>query len=82
MTIRTRQAELLVHVIRKSQLENLVITGTFDGKKGPGRPRTSHLFSPKKWFHPTANENTIIQTSANRDRWRDMIANARTGHGT
>jgi len=24
----------------------------------------------------------IIQTSANKDRWRDMIANVRTGHRT
>jgi len=84
-TIRTRQAEFLGHVIRKSQLENLVITGKFDGKKGPGRPRTSYLPrgpSLKKWLHPTANENTTIQTSANGDIWRDMIANTRTGHGT
>jgi len=60
----------------------LVITGKFDGKKGPGRPRTRYLTSLKKWLHPTADENTIIQTSAIRDRRRDVIANARTGHGT
>jgi len=37
MTIRTRQAAFFGHVIRKSQLENLVITGKFDGKKARTR---------------------------------------------
>jgi len=34
MTIRTRQAEILGNVVGKSKLENLVMTGKFDGKKG------------------------------------------------
>jgi len=42
-TIRTKQDEFLVHVIRMSQLENLVITGKIDGKKGPGRQRAMQL---------------------------------------
>ena len=70
-TIRTSQAEFFGNVIRKSQLENLVITGKFDGKKGPGRPRTRYLTSVKKWLHPTADENTIIQTSAVRESETD-----------
>ena len=79
-TIRIRQ--FLGHVIRKTELENLDITGKFDGKKGRGRPRTSYLASLNKWLDPTANKNVIIQTSASKVRWRDMIANTRTGHGT
>ena len=39
--------------MRKSELEKLVMTGNFDGKKGPGRPRTSYLTSLKKWLGPT-----------------------------
>jgi len=56
-TIRTRQAQSLGHVIRKSELENLAKTGKFDGKKGRGRQRTSYLASLKKRLDPTANEN-------------------------
>ena len=33
-TVRRRQAEFLGHVMIKSKLENLVMTGKFDGKKG------------------------------------------------
>jgi len=77
-TIRTRQAEFLGHLIKKSKLvENLVMTGRFDGKKRPGRPRTGYVIRMKKWLDPTANENAIIQASATRERWR---ASARTGH--
>jgi len=70
----------LGHVIRKSQVENL--TGKFDGKKGPGRPRTSYLSSLRKWLDTTTNENTTIQATANGERWRDMIANSQSSHGT
>jgi len=50
--------------MRKSELEKLVMTGKCDGKKVPGRPRTSYLTSLKKWLDPRANENTVIQASA------------------
>jgi len=49
---------LLGHVMRKSELEKLVMTGKFDGKKGPDRTRTSYLNSLKKWLDLTASENT------------------------
>jgi len=35
----------LGHIIRNSQLENVVTTGKFDVKKGLERPRTSSLTS-------------------------------------
>ena len=57
------------------------MTGKFDGKKGPGRRRTSYLTRLKKWLDPTANENVIIQASVSRETWRNMIANALTGLG-
>jgi len=43
------------------------MSGNFNGKKRPGRPRTSYLTSLKKWLDPTASENTIIR--ANASRW-------------
>ena len=35
--IRKRQAKCVGHVIRRNQLEHLVTTGKFDGKRGRGR---------------------------------------------
>jgi len=69
VTTRARQAEFLGHVVRKSQLENLLIAGKFKGKKGPGRPITSYLVSLRKWLDPTSNQNTFIQANAKKGRW-------------
>jgi len=80
MLVRDKQS-FLGHVMRKSELKKLFMTGEFDGRKGPRRPRTSYLTSLKKWLDFAASENTIIQASASRETWRNMIANARTGHG-
>jgi len=41
------------------------MTGKLDGEKEPGRFRTGCLTSLKKWLDLTANENIIIQASAN-----------------
>jgi len=60
----------LGHVDRKSPPENLLITGKFDGKKGPGRPRTSYLGSLGKWLDTAANENIIIQARAKKEMAR------------
>ena len=67
-TTRTRKAEFWGHVTRRSKLENLAVTGKFDGKKGPTRPRTSYVTNRKKWLDHTANKNTVIQASATRER--------------
>jgi len=59
-------------------LQSSGATGKFDGKKGSERPKPSYLcilISLKKRLDPTANENSIIQAM----RWRNMIANGRTG---
>ena len=52
------------------------MAGRFIDKTGPERLKTSYLTSLKNWLEPTANENTIIQPSATRKRWRDVIANS------
>ena len=38
-----RQLSFLGHVIRKDDLEGLVVTGFIDGKRARGRPRESFL---------------------------------------
>ena len=38
-----RQIELFGHVIRKEELENLVVTGFIEGKRAIGRQRERHI---------------------------------------
>ncbi|KAK3705052.1 hypothetical protein RRG08_059702 [Elysia crispata] len=49
--IRKRQAKFVGHVIRRNQLEHLVTTGKFDGKRGRGRPREKMLDSLADWMN-------------------------------
>ena len=37
--IRQRQLRILGHVMRLQQLENVCVTGKFEGRRGRGRPR-------------------------------------------
>ena len=39
MTIRKRQIEFLLHIMRKNGLEELILTGSVDGKRSRGRQR-------------------------------------------
>ena len=39
------------------------MTGKFDGKNGPGRPRTSNLTSLKKWLDTTQPARTPSSNS-------------------
>ena len=49
--IRKRQAKFVGHVIKRNQLEHLVTTGKFDGKRGRGRPREKMLDSLAEWMN-------------------------------
>ncbi|GFR62471.1 UDP-glucuronosyltransferase 2A1-like [Elysia marginata] len=49
--IQKRQAKFVGHVIRRNQLEHLVTTGKFDGKRGRGRPREKMLDSLADWMN-------------------------------
>ena len=76
-TIRDRQARFFGHIMRKGQMENIVITGKLDGKRSRGRPRLTFTRSLSKWLNLT--EAQMIRATTDRDRWKTMIANVRIG---
>jgi len=41
--ILSRQIRFLGHVLRKEQLEEVALTGHFEGRRAPGRPRLKYL---------------------------------------
>ena len=47
MIIRKRELEFLGHIMRKHGLEELILTGSVDGKRGMGRQRKIP-YKPKK----------------------------------
>ncbi|GFR80492.1 endonuclease-reverse transcriptase [Elysia marginata] len=78
--IRKRQAEFVGHVRRRNQLENLVTTGKFDGKRGRGRPREKMLDSLADWMN-IEKPSEMIRKMSCRVGWRSLIAHA-SRHGT
>ena len=78
--IRKRQAKFVGHVIRRNQLEHLVTTGKFDGKRGRGRPREKMLDSLADWMN-IEKPSEMIRKMSCRVGWRSLIAHA-SRHGT
>ncbi|GFR73391.1 transposable element Tcb1 transposase [Elysia marginata] len=78
--IRKRQAKFVGHVIRRNQLEHLVTTGKFDGKRGRGTPREKMLDSLADWMN-IEKPSEMIRKMSCRDGWRSLIAHA-SRHGT
>ena len=78
--IRKRQLEFLGHVMRKEQLENLSITGKFNGKRSIGRQRMTYMGNISDWTGKSTQE--ILTTTKDRKLWKSMIVNVLTGHDT
>ena len=80
--IRKRQAKFvgLGYVTRRNQLEHLVTTGKFDGKRGRGRPREKMLDSLADWMN-IGKPSEMIREISCRVGWRSLIAHA-SRHGT
>ena len=49
MIIRKRQLEFLGHIMRKNGLEELILTGSVDGKRSRGRQREKYLTNLSRW---------------------------------
>ena len=75
--IRQRQSTFFGHVMRKGQMENIVLTGKIEGKRRRGRPRLTYISSLAQWIG--TDEAEVIKATRNRERWKTMIANVRIG---
>ena len=49
---------------------------------GDGQGTRTSGRSLKRWVDPTAKDVDIITATADREMWRHMVSNARTGQGT
>ena len=58
--IRQRQLEFFGHLMRKEEIENLVVTGKINGKRDRGRQRVTFVKSLSNWTNTPPTK--IIQT--------------------
>eukprot|EP00795_Rhopilema_esculentum_P004183 gene4183-biopygen11953 len=88
--IRKRQAEFIGNIMRKEGLEEIIITGKIEGKRGRGRPRLNYLASLSKWMQDQVPEEqqgrykvqSLIRTCKDRKLWKSMVAYVHKGLGT
>ena len=78
-TIKERKMSYFGHILRgdKYELMRLVVQGKVEGKRGPGRRRTSWLKNLRQWSGKTSIE--LFRTAADRIKWAMMIANVLKG---
>lgn len=76
-TIKKRKLEYFGHILRNSkyQLLQLIMQGKIDGKRGPGRRRTSWLKNLRQWYG--ASTRTLFRRAVNKLQIALMIANVR-----
>ena len=65
-----RQLSFLGHVLRKDELEKLVVTGFVDSKRARGRQRETFLTYLSKMKHKLPME--LLQMAENRTGWSKL----------
>ena len=73
LEVRKRQLNFFGHVMRREGLENIIITGMVEGKRGRGRPRTKYIDG---LVQLTRGKTTaqFLRTTRNREEWKSMVA--------
>ena len=69
-----RQLTFLGHILRKGELENIVVTGFVDGKRNRGRQRETFLTYLSKIVGKSPLE--LINLAKNRDVWTKFCAHS------
>ena len=80
LTIRRHQLEFFGHAMRKEGLEDLFVTGKVEGRRDRGRQRMTYLSSLAGWTG--VPELELIRAAKDRTRWKIMVANVCSRHGT
>ena len=79
--VKRRQLEYFGHVMRneKYRLLQLIIQGKIEGRRGPGRRKTSWLKNLRDWYG--VNSISLFRAAVSKIRIATMIANLRRGDG-
>ncbi len=88
-TVRKQQLEFLVHVLRKENLENLMLTGHIEEKKSRSRPWIKFLTSFSTLIAEQVpegqrggmKEQEQLKRMKERKLWKAMIAHVFKRHG-
>ena len=76
-TIKKRKIEYLGHIMRneKYDLLQLIIQGKIDGRRKPGRRKTSWLKNLRQWFNMSTR--SLFRAAVNKVQLARMVADLR-----
>ena len=72
--IRKRQSDFFGHIIRKEQIEHIVITGKISGRRDRGRQREKIFDGLANWLGKRSITE-MVNKARDRNGWRYMTAN-------
>ena len=78
--IKKRKMEFIRHVLRKKEMECLLLTGKIDGKNSIGRPRQMYLQSIAQDLGISCTE--LIHAASDCAKWITMAVNVHNRHHT
>ena len=80
--IKERRCRYLGHIVRRERYEypRLLLEGTFDGKRGRGRPRNTWFNNIRDWMG--TDYATTVPKAQDRNQWRSMVSKVPDGYGT
>ena len=73
-TIRRRQMRFLGHVVRREEMEAVVLTGMVEGGRARGRQREKYMDGLVRATGNHFKPAELLQLTRDRDRWRSMVA--------
>ena len=72
MVIRKRQMKFLGHVMRRGELESVVLTGYVEGRRARGRQRETYMSGITRAVGGQLSVAGILQTTDDRSRARNI----------
>ena len=72
--IRKRQLKFFGHIMRREGLENTIITGMVEGKRGRGRPRIKYIDGLIALTRGNMTAAQFLRTTKERGEWKSMVA--------
>ena len=73
-TIEKRKTIYFGHMIRRDNIQRMLVEGRVEGKRCKGRPRTEWTTNLHEWTQITSYEE-MIRKAQNRERWRIVAVN-------
>ena len=79
--IKRRKTVYFGHMVRRDNIQRMLVDGRVEGKRCKGRPRTEWITNIHEWTQIKSYEE-MIRKAQNREEWRIMAVNLHSEEDT